>query len=337
MPESVSRIERKAEAALNGRHKSLVGAVDATREGLDQLLHALTHGRLGRDACAAVELMQGCTGRIIVAGLGKSGHIARKLAATFSSTGTPAYYLHPAEASHGDLGMIDKQDLVLALSWSGETGEFAGIFSYLKRFDVPLIAITAGEGSTLARHATVALVLPDVREACPLGLAPTTSSVLQLALGDALAIALVELKGFTAADFGVLHPGGRLGAQLKTVRDLMHTGERLPLVPAGTVMADAILEMSSKGFGIIGVLGTAGDLVGVVTDGDLRRHMTRDLMDRRVETVMSRNPVVVAPDVLAGAALTVMQARKIGVVFVVEQRQPTGVLHMLDLVRSGVV
>jgi arabinose-5-phosphate isomerase len=337
MSEMASRIDRKTEAALNGRHESLVAAIGAAREGVDQLLHALTHGRLGKDACAAVELIHRCAGRIIVAGLGKSGHIARKLAATFSSTGTPAYYLHPAEASHGDLGMIDARDVVIALSWSGETSEFAGILSYVKRFNVPLIAITAGETSTLARHATVALIIPDVREACPLGLAPTTSTVLQLALGDALAVALVEHKGFTAADFGVLHPGGRLGAQLKTVRDLMHAGERLPLVRAGTVMGDAILAMSSKGFGIIGVTGENSELLGVVTDGDLRRHMTRDLMDRQVETVMSRNPVVVVPDMLAGAALTVMQERKISVVFVVEHRQPTGILHMLDLVRSGVV
>jgi len=336
MSESASKFDVKR-AVSNGRHRSLVGAVGAARDGLDRLIDALTHDRLGPDACAAVDLIDRSTGRIIVAGMGKSGHIARKLAATFSSTGTPAYYLHPAEASHGDLGMIDKQDVVIALSWSGETGEFAGILSYLKRFDVPLIAITAGATSTLARHATIALILPDVEEACPLGLAPTTSTVLQLALGDALAVALVEHKGFTAAKFGELHPGGRLGAQLKTVRDLMHESGHLPLVPEGTIMADAILEMSSKGFGIIGVLGGASDLVGVVTDGDLRRHMTRDLMDRRVETVMSRNPVVLTADVLAGAALTVMQERKISAVFVVEGGRPIGLLHMLDLVRSGVV
>jgi len=337
MSESAARSEFMGKAAPNERQAALVEAVGAARDGLDRLIHALSHGRLGQDACAAVELIHCCSGRIIVAGLGKSGHIARKLAATFSSTGTPAYYLHPAEASHGDLGMINAQDVVLALSWSGETGEFAGILSYVKRFDVPLIAITSGETSTLARHATIALILPDVREACPLGLAPTTSTVLQLALGDALAVALVEHKGFTAADFGVLHPGGQLGAQLKTVRDLMHEGERLPLVREGTIMADGILEMSSKGFGIVGVLSGTNQLTGVVTDGDLRRHVTRDLMDRRVETVMSRNPVVVAPDLLVGAALKVMQERRIGVVFVVEQSRPIGVLHMLDLVRSGVV
>jgi arabinose-5-phosphate isomerase len=322
---------------LNARHAALVGAVMAGRDGLDQLIHALTHDQLGENACAAVDLIHHCTGRIIVAGMGKSGHIARKLAATFSSTGTPAYYLHPAEASHGDLGMIEKQDIVLALSWSGETSEFAGILSYVKRFGVPLITITAGSESTLARHATIPLILPDVQEACPLGLAPTTSTVLQLALGDALAVALVEHKGFTAAEFGALHPGGRLGAQLKTVRDLMHEGERMPLVSEGTVMADAILEMSSKGFGIVGVFGRTRNLVGVVTDGDLRRHMTRDLMDRRVETVMSHKPVVVAADVLAGAALTLMQERKISAVFVIEGARPIGLLHMLDLVRSGVV
>jgi arabinose-5-phosphate isomerase len=326
-----------AAGLVTERNRPLIEAVAAARDGLQALIHALSHGRLGQDAGAAVDLIHGCTGRIIVAGMGKSGHIARKLAATFSSTGTPAYYLHPAEASHGDLGMIEKQDVVLALSWSGETGEFAGILSYVKRFGVPLITITAGSDSTLARHATIALVLPDVPEACPLGLAPTTSTVLQLALGDALAVALVERKGFTAAEFSALHPGGRLGAQLKTVRDLMHEGERLPLVREGTIMAHAILEMSSKGFGIVGVLDGVRDLIGVVTDGDLRRHMARDLMDRPVETVMSRNPVVVTADVLAGAALTLMQERKISAVFVVEQARPTGLLHMLDLVRAGVV
>lgn len=337
MHETTKIIQDKAKISIVERHRSLVNAVGAARDGLNLLIHALTHDRLGRDADAAIELIRRSTGRVIVAGLGKSGHIARKLAATFSSTGTPAYYLHPAEASHGDLGMIDTQDIVLALSWSGETSEFAGILSYVKRFEVPLIAITAGAASTLASHATIALILPDVREACSLGLAPTTSTVLQLALGDALAVALVEHKGFTAADFGVLHPGGRLGAQLTTVSDLMHDGERLPMVPEGTIMADAILEMSSKGFGIVGVLGRSNELVGVVTDGDLRRHMTRDLMDRRVETVMSRNPVVVTAEMLAGAALTVMQERKISAVFVVEEARPIGLLHMLDLIRSGVV
>jgi arabinose-5-phosphate isomerase len=336
MSESAPKLDLESMAALDAR-RSLARAVGAARDGLERLLHALTHERLGQDTCAAVDLLRGCPGRIIIAGMGKSGHIARKLAATFSSTGTPAYYLHPAEASHGDLGMIDRGDVVVALSWSGETGEFAGLLSYLKRFEVPLIAITAGRASTLARHATIALVLPEVEEACPLGLAPTTSTTLQLALGDALAVALLEHKGFTAADFGVLHPGGRLGAQLKTVRDLMHEGERLPLVREGTIMADAILEMSSKGFGIVGVVGETHKLLGVVTDGDLRRHMTRDLMDRRVEKVMSSSPVVLTAKVLAGAALTVMQERKISAVFIVEAARPIGLLHMLDLVRSGVV
>lgn len=334
MSESAPKLSTSA--ASEGR-KALVAAAVAGRNGLDQLIHALSHGRLGEAACAALDLIHDRAGRVIVSGMGKSGHIARKLAATFSSTGTPAYYLHPAEASHGDLGMIGARDVVLALSWSGETGEFAGVLSYVKRFDVPLIVITAGANSTLARHATIPLILPDMPEACPLGLAPTTSTALQLAMGDALAVALLERKGFTAAQFGVLHPGGRLGAQLKTARDQMHAGERLPLVREGTIMANAILEMTTKGFGVVGVLNGAAQLTGVITDGDLRRHMTRDLIDMRVETVMSRNPVVVAPDLLVGAALKVMQERKISVVFVVDDARPVGILHMLDLVRSGVV
>ena len=324
MHEPASKIADIARIAIDERRRSLVVAVGSARDGLELLIHALAYEELGDNAIAAIELIRQCSGRIIVSGLGKSGHIARKLAATFSSTGMPAYYLHPAEASHGDLGMIDSRDVVLALSWSGETSEFAGILSHVKRFGVPLIAITAGPTSTLARFATIPLILPEVREACPLGLAPTTSTVLQLALGDALAVALLEQRGFTAAEFGVLHPGGRLGAQLKLVRDLMHESTRLPVVREATIMADAILEMSSKGFGIIGVLDGAGELVGVVTDGDLRRHMSRDLLDRRIETVMSRNPVVVAADCLAGEALKLMQERKIGVVFVVEQARPIG-------------
>jgi arabinose-5-phosphate isomerase len=337
MHEATRQIEDVAKIGLDERHRALVVAVGSARDGLDRLIHALAYETLGDNAVAAIDLIRKCSGRIIVAGLGKSGHIARKLAATFSSTGTPAYYLHPAEASHGDLGMIDAQDVVLALSWSGETSEFAGILAYVKRFGVPLIAITAGASSTLARYATIPLILPEVGEACPLGLAPTTSTVVQLALGDAIAVALLEHRGFTAADFGVLHPGGRLGAQLKTVRDLMHEGDRLPVVREGTIMGDAILEMTSKGFGIVGVLGAAGDLLGVITDGDLRRHMARDLLDTRVEGVMSRSPVVVTADSLAGEALQVMQERKISVVFVVADRCPIGILHMLDLVRSGVV
>jgi arabinose-5-phosphate isomerase len=337
MAESAPMLDVAGRAAPASTIGSLIGAVETTRDGVARLVHALAHERLGRDTCDAIDLLHAAGGRVIVAGMGKSGHIARKLAATLSSTGTPAYYLHPAEASHGDLGMINDGDVVVALSWSGETSEFAGVLAYVKRYDVPLIAITAGGMSTLARHATIALVLPEAPEACPLGLAPTTSTVMQLALGDAIAVALLDRKGFTAAQFGALHPGGRLGAQLKTVRDLMHAGGHLPLVPEGTVMGDAILEMSSKGFGIVGVVADSGDLVGVVTDGDLRRHMARDLLDQRVETVMSHRPVVITADVLAATALALMQERKISAVFVVGAGRPVGLLHMLDLVRSGVV
>ncbi len=273
-------------------------------------------------------------GRIIVTGMGKSGHIARKIAATLASTGRPATFVHPAEASHGDLGMVQNGDVVLAISWSGETAELAAIITYAKRYRIPLIAVTAEPESALGREADVRLVLPPAQEACPHGLAPTTSTTMQLVLGDALAIALLEAKGFTARDFGVFHPGGKLGARLTLVRDVMHQGERIPRVAAAARMSAAVVEISAKGFGCVGVFD--GDrLVGIITDGDLRRHMKSDLMDAPVTEVMTRSPRTIAPDALVAEALEVI-SRKISALLVVDSGGTVvGIVHFHDLLRLG--
>ncbi|MGZ3412181.1 MAG: KpsF/GutQ family sugar-phosphate isomerase, partial [Xanthobacteraceae bacterium] len=269
-------------------------------------------------------------------GMGKSGHIGHKIAATLSSTGTPAFFVHPAEASHGDLGMITADDVVLALSWSGETAELKSLIDYSRRFRIPLIAVTAVTGSTLAEAADVALILPQAREACPHNLAPTTSSLMQLAIGDALAIALLESRGFTALDFRDLHPGGRLGALLKFVRDVMHSGESLPLVSTGTRMSEAIVVMTAKGFGSVGIVDGERRLIGIITDGDLRRHMRPTLLEQSVEDVMTKTPVTVRPDQLASEALEILNSSKKTVLFVVEGKKPVGLVHMHDLLRVGV-
>lgn len=310
---------------------------EAEADGVAALREALD-GDLGPSFVAAVELLRrrGENGRIIVTGMGKSGHVGRKIAATFASTGTPAFFVHPGEASHGDLGMIARDDAILALSWSGETAELRSMVDYSRRFRIDLIAITAKPESTLARMADVTLLLPPAREACPHNLAPTTSSLMQLALGDALAVALLEARGFTAHEFGALHPGGQLGAMLKFVRDLMHTGVALPLIASGAPMGEAIVEMSAKGFGCVGVVGEDGRLAGIVTDGDLRRHMSAGLLAQTVDAVMTRNPKTVRPDQLASEALEILNASKITALVVVEAGKPVGLVHFHDLLRAGV-
>jgi arabinose-5-phosphate isomerase len=267
--------------------------------------------------------------------MGKSGHVARKIASTFASTGTPALYVHPGEASHGDLGMITKDDVIVALSWSGETSELKNLTDYSQRHKIGLIAMTASADSTLAKTADVVLTLPQAREACPHNLAPTTSALMQLALGDALAIALLESRGFTAIDFGLLHPGGKLGVLLKTVQEFMHSGAAVPLKPLGTRMSDAILEMTAKGFGCIGITDARGMLVGIVTDGDLRRHMKSDLLDQSVDAVMTRNPKSVRPDQLMSETLEILNATKVTALFVVDAGKPVGLIHVHDLLRAG--
>jgi arabinose-5-phosphate isomerase len=303
-------------------------------EGIQALIVATRDG-LGPAFVAAVDLIRAAKGRVIISGMGKSGHVAHKIAATLASTGTPAFFVHPAEASHGDLGMVTPNDVLLALSWSGETAELKNLIDFSRRFRVGLVAMTAVADSTLGKAADVTLVLPQAREACPHNLAPTTSSLMQLALGDALAIALLESRGFTAVDFGVLHPGGRLGALLKFVRDVMHTGDSMPLAALGTKMSDAIVQMTAKGFGCIGITDGTGGLVGIITDGDLRRNMRSDLLDARVDDVMTRSPKTVRPDQLVSETLDILNSSNITTLFVVDDTRPVGIIHFHDLLRAG--
>ena len=305
------------------------------QEALQHLSDAL-NGPLGQNFISAVELIGRASGRVIACGVGKSGHIARKLAATLASTGTAAHYVHPTEASHGDLGMIGRNDVIIVLSNSGETAELKDILSYSKRFAVPLIAITAKGDSTVGRAADIILEVPAHEEACPNGLAPTTSTTLQLILGDALAVALLESKGFTAGDFAVLHPGGKLGASLTYARDLMHGGDELPVVGADAKMSDALVTMTSKRFGCVAVVDAYGDLAGVITDGDLRRNMNPGLLDLTTGEVMSTNPVTISPQTMASSALKTLNTRKITALFVVKDNKPVGVVHIHDLLRAGV-
>jgi len=328
----------RASEASTGQAQSIVGSALRTLEvegaGVDALAAAL-RGGLGPAFIAAVELIRAAQGRVIVTGMGKSGHVGRKIASTFASTGTPALFVHPGEASHGDLGMIAPNDVIIALSWSGETAELKNLTDYSRRFRIGLIAMTANADSTLAKAADVALTVPQAREACPHNLAPTTSSLMQLALGDALAIALLESRGFTAIDFGLLHPGGKLGALLKTVRDLMHTGASVPLRPIGTRMSDAIIEMTTKGFGCVGINDARGQLVGIITDGDLRRHMGDNLLDTNVDDVMTRAPKTVRPDQLISETLDILNTTKVTALFVVDAGKPVGIIHVHDLLRAG--
>lgn len=319
--------------------------LDAARRVLALESEALTALAASLDDrfAKAVTLLAGATGRVVVSGMGKSGHVARKIAATMASTGTPALFVHPAEASHGDLGMIVAGDAVLALSNSGETPELADLVNHAKRFGLPLVGITGRDGSALARAADVALVLPDAPEACPMGLAPTTSTTMQLALGDAIAVALLTRRGFTAADFRVFHPGGRLGARLSRVKDLMHGAEELPLATPETRMDAAIVAMTAKRFGCLGIVDAEGRLTGIVTDGDLRRGLEArgggDLLSRSVAEVMTRTPRTIGPQALAVDALRVMNMseRPVTALFVVDgEGRPVGILHIHDLLRAGV-
>jgi len=314
---------------------SALRTLETEREGVAALAAAMSDG-LGPRFVAAVDTIRAARGRVIVTGMGKSGHVARKIAATLASTGTPAFFVHAADASHGDLGMITSDDVMLVLSWSGETEELKDLINYSRRFRIALIAVTVNADSTLGKSADIVLVLPQAREACPHNLAPTTSSLMQLALGDALAIALLESRGFTAVDFGVFHPGGKLGAALKFVRDVMHPGSAVPLIGRDALMSEAIVEMSAKGFGCVAVTNGDGRLLGVVTDGDLRRHMRDDLLRAPVGEVMTASPKTVRPGQLASEALELINSLKITALIVVESDRPVGIVHFHDLLRAGV-
>ncbi|OZB15931.1 MAG: KpsF/GutQ family sugar-phosphate isomerase [Rhodobacterales bacterium 34-62-10] len=301
-------------------------------EGLTQLAEGL-----GGEFAKAVDLMLGARGRVIVSGMGKSGHVARKIAATLASTGTPAQFVHPAEASHGDLGMLTPDDVLLMLSNSGETPELADMIAYSRRFGIPMIGVASRADSTLLKQSDVAITLPRADEACGTGVVPTTSTTMTLALGDALAVALMEHRQFRPEDFRNFHPGGKLGAQLSRVRDLMHEGAALPLVRGTAPMGDTLLEISRKGFGVVGVTDDAGLLTGIITDGDLRRHMD-GLLSLSAGDVMTRNPRTIAPDALAEAAVGVMNERKITCLFVIDPERPgqaIGLLHIHDCLRVG--
>jgi arabinose-5-phosphate isomerase len=315
--------------------ESALRTLEAEASGIGALTDAMQNG-LGDSFTAAVDLIRKARGRVIITGMGKSGHVGRKIAATLASTGTPAFFVHPSEASHGDLGMITTDDVILALSWSGETAELRDLTDYSRRFRIGLIAVCASPDSALAKAADIVMLLPQAREACPHNLAPTTSTLMQQALGDALAVALLESRGFTASQFANLHPGGRLGAMLKFVRDIMHVGTSIPVATAGTRMADAMVEMSAKGFGCVGITNSNGKLIGIITDGDLRRHMRADLLEVRVEDVMTHNPKTIKPDQLASEALEIINSSKITALIVAKAGKPVGIVHFHDLLRAGV-
>jgi len=315
---------------------SALRTIATERAGLDALHQAIGNG-LAEPFAAAVEMIRASSGRVIVTGMGKSGHVGRKIAATLASTGTPSHFVHPAEASHGDLGMVQPEDVVIALSWSGEAVELSAIVGYTRRFRVGLIAITANRDSALGREADIPLVLPKAEEACPNGLAPTTSTTMQMALGDALAVALLEARGFSRQDFYVYHPGGKLGAQLKTVATIMHSGERLPVVGETAAMADVVAMITAKGFGCAVVIDADGRLTGVVTDGDLRRKLGAGWGGRLARDVMTRDPRRIAPDALTAEALEMVNRLRVTALIVADaQDKPVGLVHVHDLLALGV-
>jgi arabinose-5-phosphate isomerase len=338
MANSKPLMAQSSGTAANAAVESALRTLDAGVNGVSAIATAL-QGPLGPAFAEAVEIIRQAKGRVIVTGLGKSGHVARKIAATLASTGTPAFFVHAAEASHGDLGMITPDDAIVALSWSGEQPEMKNLVNYSKRFAIPMIAVTSNAASPLGEAAQIVLELPKAREACPHNLAPTTSSLMQAAIGDALAIALLEGRGFTALEFANFHPGGKLGAMLKFVRDIMHVGDAIPIRPIGTKMSDALVEMSAKGFGCVCIVDKDGDLAGIITDGDLRRHMRPDLMTALVDEVMTKNPRTIAPGMLATEFMreSVESSKPaVTVLIVAEGKKPVGIVHVHDVLRAGV-
>lgn len=329
---------KKSTQAAPASSTPLVADIERARRVLALEAEALTRlcDSLDERFSAAVDLLANTKGRIVVSGMGKSGHIATKIAATMASTGAPAMFVHPAEASHGDLGMITAEDALILLSNSGETAELADLTQFAKRRQIPLVALVGRAKSTLGDAATVALIMPDAPEACPLGLAPTTSTTMMLALGDALAVALLERRGFTAEDFQAYHPGGKLGRRLLRVRDIMHGGAAVPAIATSASMAEALIVMTGKGFGCVGALDEGGRLVGIITDGDLRRHMGEGLVGRTVGEVMTAGPKSIRPSAFAAEALSIMNQRQITSLFVLEDERPVGILHVHDCLRAGI-
>lgn len=326
VPDDVYSAEEQAALLGSARHTL----------SLEATALATMSAELGSDFLAAVALIERSKGRVVVSGMGKSGHVGTKIAATLASTGTPSFFVHPAEASHGDLGMVTTEDVVIAISNSGETSELSDIVAFTRRFAIPLIAITSRAGSSLGQAADVTLVLPGVEEACPHGLAPTTSTTATLAMGDALAVALLERRGFSASDFRLFHPGGKLGKRLQKVADLMHGGDAVPLCSPEMTMGEALVIMTGKSFGCVGVVDNDA-LVGIITDGDLRRHMAPDLPSKPVRLVMTGSPRSVSPSLMAAEALHVMNTAKVTSLFVVDGGTPVGILHIHDLLRAGLV
>ncbi|MFS4438265.1 KpsF/GutQ family sugar-phosphate isomerase [Paracoccaceae bacterium GXU_MW_L88] len=326
--------------ALSAPHRAIARGIDALRA-----MDADLEGALGASFVQARDLALAAEGHVIVVGVGKSGHIGGKLAATFASTGTPAFFVHPTEASHGDLGMIRKGDVLILLSWSGETKELSDIIAYAGRFSIPMIGITAGADSMLAKAADVSLLLPRVEEACPHNLAPTTSTLQQMAIGDALAIALLEARGFSADDFRGFHPGGKLGARLASVSDLMVSGDDLPLIDDAANVYDGLAKITEKGKGIVGITDHAGKLAGVITDGDIRRHLESHasgsmkdvLWNTKASEIMTKQPQIIAPNRPAATALAQMESRRISSIFVVDEAGvPVGLVTFLRLLQAGV-
>ena len=316
--------------------RSALRTIKAEKSGLADLERALGNG-LSVPFSEAVRKIRATPGRVVVTGIGKSGHVGAKVAATLASTGTPSFFVHPVEANHGDLGMITTRDAIIALSWSGETSELQGIVAYSRRFSIPLIAITSGENSTLAREADIVLCLPKSQEACPHGLAPTTSALMQLAIGDALAVALLEARGFSAIDFKTFHPGGKLGATLSHVGDVMHKDDEMPIVPVGTSMRTALMTLSAKRFGCVCILGEDGRLAGIITDGDIARHLDKNLVELKVDDIMTRNPKTVRASTLATSAMGLLEHHNISALVVTDDdKRPVGIVHFHDLLKIGV-
>lgn len=313
--------------------------IESAKHTIDKEIEALQmmEEGLNENLSAALDIMENTKGRVVITGMGKSGHVGKKIAATLASTGTPSFFVHPGEASHGDLGMLTKDDSVIAISNSGETRELSDILVYCKRFGIPLIAITKNPDSALGKAGDVLLRLPDDGEACPLGLAPTSSTTATMVLGDILAIAMLERRGFSKTDFRQRHPGGKLGAFLQKVSDLMHKGDEIPLVSEDTMLSEAILTMSSKMLGCVGIINKSGNLVGIITDGDLRRCMSANVMQMKTRDAMTANPKTIPQDILVAEAVNIMNNTGKGItqLFIVKDGKPVGIIHLHDCLRAG--